>query len=197
MIHISRRAKIFLSFLAIVIGGYLLASLIRGSNSVPEEFFEARLQGALIAQKIVNLSNQSTEDLKTIGELNTQGRFTEALELTARIADQSREIRDQAIGLSREIEKMTTSLSLVTSIEAREAALESISGRLALISRLINYSGYLGQLLDALRNRFTGSVGNQRVADLITQINVEIEAINGFNDQATRAMEKFDAIIKQ
>ncbi len=197
MIHLPRRAKIFLSFLVIVIGGYLLASLIRGSNSVPAEFFEARLQGALIAQKIVSLSNQSTEDLKTIGELDRQGRFTEALELTARIADQSREIRDQAIGLSREIERMTTSLSSVTSIEAREAALESISGRLALISRLINYSGYLGQLLDALRNRFTGSVGNQRVADLITQINAEIEAINGFNDRATRAMEKFDAIMKE
>ena len=93
---------------------------------------------------------------------------------------------------------MTKSLSGIRSLEARQALLDSITSRLTLASRLISYSGYLGQLLDVLRNHFDGiSFKNGDVNHIVDQINSEVSAINNFNAQATQAMEKFDKIIQK
>ena len=79
--------------------------------------------------------------------------------------------------------------------KTQQAALESISNRLALINQLINYSGDLGALLDVLRSRFTGTGGtNAQVTTLVNQINTDVNAINNFNNQATQAMVKFDSV---
>lgn len=180
----------------IVIGGYVVTNFISGSNSagrVPEDFIHARLEGALIAQTIVDLSRGSATDLGRISELDREKKFIEALDLTSRVLLNSREIRDEAVKLSEQMEKMTIALSSIRSTEARQAALESISNRLALITRLINYSASLGQLLDALEKRFTGAAEqDETVKALLENINAEINAINSFNEQASRAMERFD-----
>lgn len=177
-------------------GGYWLSSFLGLTVGIPGEFTNARLQGALIAQNIVNLSNQSVLDLVEINKYDQARNFREALNLTGEVLQQSQEIRDQAIELSKQVEEMTKALSKIGSFEARQAALESIANRLALISRLINYSGYLGQLLESLQARFAGeSVPKERkVSTLVDQINAEVRAINAFNDQATQAMGRFDEI---
>lgn len=178
--------------------GFTAVRFWKLSAGIPKEFTDSRLQGALIAQDIVNLSNQSVVDLARINEFDSSKKFEDALKLTEDVVKQSQEIRDQAVNLSREIEKMTRALSDIDSLGARQAALESITNRLALISRLINYSGYLGQLLDVLRDRFAGSaVKNQEVGQLVDQINSEVRAINNFNGQAGQAMDRFDKIVSQ
>jgi len=174
-----------------------LAGILGFSGGVPQEFANSRLQGAIIAQNIVRLSGESVLDLAEINRLDQARNYTEALNLAAEVVQRSQEIRDEAIALSREVEKMTMALSEIRSLEARQAALEAIANRLALISRLINYSGYLGQLLDILGGRFDGSyVSYGEAGRLIDQINAEVRAINNFNKQATRAMERFDEIVK-
>lgn len=199
MSRFSRRLTIFLVFAFMAGGGYFVGQFLGLSGGIPEEFKEARLQGALIAQNIVNLSNESVLDLVEINKLDRARNFTEALNLTSEVVNNSQEIRDQAIALSRQIEVMTRALSKISSLEARQAALESITNRLALISRLINYSGYLGQLLDSLRSRFDGGFvsGGRSVERLVDQINGEVKAINSFNGQASQAMERFDSIVNK
>ena len=197
MLHFSRRIKLSIVFFAVVISGYVVVHLVASLGGVPQEFNEARLQGALIAQNIVDLSNKSASDLGKINELDRQRNFNEALALTTQVIAQSQEIRNQAVALSSEIEKMTRSLSGIGSDEARQAALESITSRLALISRLINYSASLENLLSVLRNRFAGAPSSHtKVQGMIDQINAEVTAINSFNNQAVQAMERFDALIK-
>jgi len=177
-------------------GGYFLSRFFDFSAGIPPQFVDARFQGALIAQNIVNLSNESVLDLVEINKFDQSKNFTEAINLTTEVVKQSQEIRDQAVELSSQVEIMTKALSEITSFEARQAALEAIASRLALISRLINYSGYLGQLLDTLRIRFDGGkVKSGEVTLLIDQINAEVRAINAFNNQSTQAMERFDAIV--
>lgn len=194
----SRRITLFVVFVAIVLGGYGASRLLSFSRSIPSEFQDARLRGALIAQNIVNLSNDSGKNLEKISELDRQGQFKEALAITADAAKQSAGIRDQAVALADEIGKMTKALSGIQSFEARQAALESIASRLALLNRLINYSSYLAELTEALQNRFTGVPGAaKQVAVLVNQINAEVKAINSFNGQAGQAMDRFDAIVKQ
>ncbi|MEK7508156.1 MAG: hypothetical protein AAB602_03700 [Patescibacteria group bacterium] len=193
----SRRAKIFIAFILILGGGYTGISLWKNaSGAIPEELARARVQGALISENIVNLSSKSASDLNAINQLDKEGKYTEALELTTNVIKQSQEIRDKAIALSDQIGTMTKSLSGISSLEARQALLDSITSRLALVSRLINYSGYLGQLLDVLRDHFAGvSFKEGDVAHLVDQINSEVSAINSFNSQAAQSMEKFDKIL--
>lgn len=185
-------------FVLLVGGGYTAVHFLWNSGGVPQAFTDARMKGALISQNIVNLSNQSTLDLAKIDEYDMQGNYTEALNLSTDVVKQSQEIRDQAVELSGQVEEMTKALSDIDSLDARQAALESISNRLALLSRLINYSGYLGQLLDALRSNFTGKTYDSKtVALLVDQINAEVQAINNFNDQAGQAMDRFDKIVSK
>jgi hypothetical protein len=166
-------------------------------NGAPVAFSESRMQGALIAQTIVGASKQSAFDLEKINELDRNGKFNEALDLVKKTIEKSQEIREQAVKLSEELQKMAQAVSGVRSEAARQAAIESVSSHLSLISRLINYSGYLDQLLGVLKNRFSGDfVRAGEVADLIKNINTEISAINDFNAQAEKAMEQFDSLVK-
>ncbi len=194
----SRRTRwlVFVIVFVFMAGGGYAASLFLGrAGVIPKEFTDARSQGAMIAQNIVDLSKQSTADLAKVNDFDAKGDYTDALTLTTNMIEQSQQIRDQAVQLSSQVETMTRSLSNIGSLDARQAALESIASRLALISRLINYSGYLGQLLDTLRSHFTGNPPQGHdVATLIDQINSEVNAINNFNNQATQSMMKFDKI---
>jgi hypothetical protein len=192
----SRRVKVIFALFFVVGFGIFATWFVRYSNGSLEDFSGARLQGALIAQKIVDLSNESMTNLTRINELDRERNFTEALTMTTEVVKQSQEIRNLAVELSVEVEKMTKALTDIKSFEARQAALESISSRLALITRLISYSNHLSQLLDELRIRFaTQTARGSTVKNLVDQINAEVNAINNFNRQAGEAMERFDRIV--
>lgn len=198
MPRFSRRTKIILLFAAIVIVGYVVTLAWADRNQVPQSFTDARLQGAIIAQNIVNLSNQSAADLEKVNAYDQQGNYTEALNLTTNMLTQSEDLRNQAIKLSAQIEQMTRALSDISSFDARQAALESISSRLALINQLVNYSGDLGNLVDALRGRFMGKpLDGQHLQALVNQVNTDVSAINNFNKQAGQAMDQFDKIVNK
>jgi hypothetical protein len=179
----------------VAIGSGIFALFSR-SNPVPQAFIEARSQGAAIAANIVNLSNQSTAELGTVNELDKQGNYTDALTMTTDLVTQSQKLRDQAVALSNQISAMTQALSSVDSLEARQAALESITSQLAIITQLINYSNDLDKLLLTLQGHFTGqTVKAGDVQALVNQINLDVVAINNFNTQATQAMAQFDKVV--
>lgn len=197
MFRFSRHLKIAFVFALIVAGGYLAGRFGFSSNTPPAEFQEARLRGAVVAQDIVNLSNQIGGDLGRVNQFDREGKLKEALILTTDLINKSQEVRSRAVDLSRELEKMTKTLIAVKSTEAQSAALESIANRLTLINHLISYSDYLAQLLNKLQERFVGIQTDGSVEALIKQINDEVAAINSFNDQAGQAMDRFDAIIRK
>ena len=59
MLESSRQTKIIIVFLALIIVGAITAWFSSRKSGVPADFTAARQQGALIAQNIVDLSNQS------------------------------------------------------------------------------------------------------------------------------------------
>lgn len=196
MPRISARAKWVIGFIVVIAAGYGLTLFFEAQNKIPQAFNDARSQGAIISQNIVNLSNQSTGDLQKVNQYDAQGNYGQALAVTADVIERSKELRDQAVLLSNQISGMTTALSNINSFEARQAALQAISSRLALITQLINYSGDLGGLLDALQSRFNGKyISNARIQALVNQINTDVNAINNFNAQANLAMQQFDKIV--
>ncbi|HVM76576.1 MAG TPA: hypothetical protein VMU07_00240 [Candidatus Paceibacterota bacterium] len=196
MATISRRTKIIVVFVILVIVGYGVAIYWGSRNKVPVAFTNARLQGALISQDIVNISNSSTAELAQVNKDDQQGDYTDALTLTTNLVNQSEDLRNKAVDLSNQIGTMTQSLSSVNSFQAQQAALQSISSRLALINQLITYSNDLDKLLLVLQARFSGQPqSNATVQGLVNQINTDVNAINNFNAQAEQAMQQFDKIV--
>lgn len=195
---IQNKLKIFV-IAGILVTGLLVISLVLSfDGGVPAQFNEARLQGAMIAQNIVELSGKSTLDIQSIERLEKAGNYKEALSVIEGAVKRSQEIRENAVKLSGELEKMTKSLSDLDSFEARQAALESISSHLALVSRLINYSAYMGDLLNIIKSKLSGDWSRSaEIQGLISQVNAEVTAINNFNNQANQSMERFDAIINK
>ncbi len=197
MTKVSRRTKAVVVFIVLVVVGYAIAVFWGNRNQVPVAFTNARLQGALISESIVGISNSSTAELAAISKDDQSGNYTDALTLTTNLINQSQDLRDQAVSLSNQIGIMTQSLSSINNFNAQQAALESISSRLALINQLINYSGDLDHLLGVLQTRFSGKyVPAGTVQGIVNQINTDVNAINNFNAQGTAAMDQFDKIVK-
>jgi hypothetical protein len=197
MSKFSRRTKAIVVFIILVVAGYAIALYWGNRNQVPIAFTNARLQGALISEDIVDISTSSTVELAKVNQDDQAGNYNDALTLTTNLITQSQQLRDQAVQLSNQIGIMTQSLSSINSFPAQQAALESISSRLALINQLINYSSDLDHLLEVLQARFSGQYeAPGTVNTIVNQINIDVNAINNFNAQATTAMAQFDKIVK-
>jgi len=196
----SRKIKIFLALVVIVVGGYVAGSRLglSSSNGATDDFKDARAQGAIVAQDIVNLSNGLQTDLERVNKLDSEGNYAEALTATVELLKRTQEVKTKALELSEQLERMTGALADIDSALARQAALESISNRLALIGRLLSYSDYLGQLFASLNLRFSGQqLQENHIKNLIAQVNAEVTAINNFNREASQAMDRFDTIVEQ
>jgi hypothetical protein len=195
MLESSRQTKIIIVFLALICVGVATAWFSSRKSGVPTDFTSARQQGALIAQNIVDLSNQSTNDLTQVNTLDKSGDYTDALVLTTNIITKNQTLHDQAVSLSDQIEAMAKALPEISSDSARQDALDAISSRLALVSELINYSGDLENLLVTLQGHFTGaSIKPGDVQTIVDQINTDVNAINNFNSQAQQSMVQFDTL---
>ncbi len=197
MSKLSRRTKVVIAFIAVVVAGYAIALFWQSQNQIPVAFTNAESQGAIIAENIVTISNQSNATLEQVNTDDARGDYKDALSLVSGMVTQSEDLRNQAVDLSNQVQQMTQALSGVNSLPAQQAALSAISSHLALINQLINYSGDLGNLLDALQARFQGQplpAGSQSIPALVNQINTDVNAINNFNAQATQEMQQFDKI---
>jgi septal ring factor EnvC (AmiA/AmiB activator) len=191
MLTLPRRVALIAGVSALVVAGYF-ARLGQSSDTVPQEFREARQQGSVIAQDIVNISNGIAQDLQRVNQLDREEKYGEALEANTEILERIPQIKDKATLLSKELERMTASLAEIQNQEAKQAAIESITNRLTVISRLFSYSTYLGQLSAVLQDRFQGVGSAVSVPAIISQIDAEVTAINSFNRSASEAMDRFD-----
>ena len=193
----SRRTKIIAAFIIIVAVGYGLVLFWRAQNGVPANFTAARLQGAIIAQTIVNDSNQSTDGLNAINKYDQEGDYTDALASTTALISQDAGLRTEAVQLAAQVQQMSTEIPNIKSSDAQQAAVQSMTNRLAVINELITYSNDLDHLLAVLQSRFSGTPQpNTEVANIVSQINADVNMINNFNTQAGLAMDKFDSLEK-
>jgi hypothetical protein len=171
------------------------ARLGMSSDVVPTRFLEARQGGSEVSQEIVELSNRFSGELAEINRLDQEKKYAEALDLTTNMVQRIPEMRNKATDLTKELDKMTSSLLEIQSEEARQAAVNAITNRMALIGRLFSYSDYLLQLSQALQDRFVQRPNYQSVEELTTRINSEVQAVNIFNKEASEAMDRFDQIM--
>ena len=157
--------------------GYGLALFWQAENEVPASFTAARMQGAIIAQTIVNNSNQSTDELNAINKYDQEGDYADALASTTDLINQSAGIAQRG-GTAFHAGEPDDDRSFEHHVAARAAGgAASITIRLAVINELISYSNDLDQLLAVLQSRFSGTpVANARWTNIVNQINADVNA---------------------
>ncbi len=188
-----KRIRLLILFIIIILIGYfVLRFLTVETRNVPEDFLRARQEASLIASEIVAISNESTNNLNEIAELDKEGKYTEALVLISQELKRNRQAREKAIKLSVQLETMAKNLSQISPASASQVALQAISSETALISRLITYNEYLTQLLEVLREKFLGKSDGDKILELLVKINGEIQAINDLNRKFNEVMGEFD-----
>lgn len=191
---IPKKIRIFVIFLLIMftiyfIGQFLFAKI----RTIPQDFLKARQEASLVAQVIVKLSEESAVEIEKISDLSKAGDYTAALNLVVKEMEHNRDIRQKAMSLSSNLEAMTrASLGIHPDSSAR-LALEAVSVETTLISRLINYSDYLNQLLEILRAKLLGKSDSQeKINELISKINTEAKAVNELNKKFNDLISNFD-----
>ena len=192
----SKAVKIVAPLIAVLVMGFLVSYFRLFSAEVAPAFRDARNQGALISDSIVGLSNDISTDLAKVNEYDKNGQSREALDLTTVLHLRVQQVKQQANELSEQLKSMITGLDSIQSQDAKQAAMEAITDRMALISRLLSYGQYLDQLTDVLSNHFAGVPDKASVQIIISQINAEVTAVNSFNKQAVQAMQRFDERLK-
>lgn len=167
-----------------------------GGKFVPEEFVDSRIKGAVIAEKIVNLSNSSIKSIEKIAEHEANGSYKLAVSIVSQELDKTKEIRQEAIKLSNYLDQMAKSLSSIKPRKARDLATEAVGQEVQLINRLLSYSEYLNYLFELLRAKFEGKIndGEARLQELLQLTNQEVNSINTLNQKFNLTMEKFDAL---
>lgn len=164
---------------------------------LPGEFSDARIKGAEIAGKIVELSRDTLSQLDQVSQYDQKRKAARALAAIAKALDSNRESQIQAIQLSSQLTAMAENIPRVQPADARYLATEAVTAETTLVSRLIYYNNYLTQLFEALKVKFQNpdvQYLDGQVNDLINKINDEAKAINLLNKQFTSTMAEFDAI---
>jgi hypothetical protein len=191
----TKKGKIYVLFASMLFGGYAIYKIVAFASATPKDFEEARLRGAEISQEIVNISAQIKDDLAIVNELDKNWDYSGALTKISEVAKKTEDMRGKAVELSAELQIMTSALPKLGGEDAKQAVVESVSNRLALLSRLINYSDYTYRLVSVLREKFAGTWhSREEVAGLVEKINAEVTAVNSFNQSAMAAMDRFDKL---
>lgn len=182
----------------------LAAALILGiyyvvfpGKFLPGEFTDARIKGATVAQRIVELSRDTLSQLNQVSQYDQQRRTSEALIVISNAVLANRESQAEAIRLSSQLNAMAENLSRIKPDSARQIATEAVTAEVALASRLIYYNAYLAELFETLKVKLQRPKAyylDGQVNDLINKINDEAQAINELNKKFNSAMAELDGI---
>jgi len=192
----TKQILVWIVIIGILIGGVWLAWYFgwQGGNHLPEEFAEARREGGFVAEQIVFFGHQSLAGLEQIGGLDEVGKYAEALERVREELERNRQARDEALLLSSHLGTMAAYLSEIKPPRAQALATEAVGHEVGLVNRLLRLHGLLASLFELLEGKFEGRIesDDERVRQIIFDINKEIKAINGLNLKFNKLMERFD-----
>ena len=184
ILKLPRQIRFLIVLILVIIGVFLLWRIVFYEPLVvPAKFLEANRTGVSIAENIVTLSKESAERIAVISNLDKEGKIAEALDLVYRELERNKEMREEAVRLSRELEIMAGAVEEINPENFRVRALQAINAEVSLMNRLINYNDYLFQLLTALRDKFLYNIAppKDKIDELIAKINTETQEINELN----------------
>ncbi len=187
---------------AIIAAALLLAFLIglldvSHRPYVPPEFLKARASGSDAAQKIVDTSDASIQNLQKIQEDESAGKYITALDLVLNEINENSATRSDAIQLSKQLNIMTSNLQDVRPEVAANIGLQAITSESQIVEGLISYNNYTYELLNLLRARLENGSSTATISQIngvISKMNKQAASINDLNSKYESLMQQFDLL---
>lgn len=193
-----KKFRFFLVLLIVVglsLGGWSIFSA--GGNYIPQSFTDARRESAIVGEQIVSLSGESSSGIQQIQKLQADQKYNEALDAVVAERKRVSDMRDKGSELLASLSVMTQSLSEIQPEASRTSALQAINYETGIVNHLLTYNELLDQLMQLVASRVLyGNDVSSKFNDLITQINIEISAVNDLNIKFTDAMAALEKGLK-
>ncbi len=198
----SRRNKnifvaVFLIIFLIVAAVFLLLQA-KTEEDLPDSFLEANAAASQISRFITNSTNESVKKLEEINLEHKAGNYEKAFYMTIEEIKKNNQVREQALLLSNELQKMAASAQDIKSPKAQQLIIQAISSEIALVTHLLIYNEYWNLLLENLKNKFLGlspEFSEVKTSELIEKINNEVVTINELNRKYHTLIEEFKRAI--
>jgi len=169
--------------------------LVNRPAKIPQDFLDARSRGAQIAQEINSFADSASASLDEISKKDSEGDYTQALDLTLIEIKRAREAKDKSIELLGELQKMTAAITDIDSEELQQTAMQAVSTEVSLVGKLIEYNDDLNQLLDNMRLKFVSyspTDYNKDTETITRRINEKALQINEMSRKYHALMREFD-----
>lgn len=179
----------------IVLAGSFVAFRFLGASQVPKEFRDARDEGGVISERIVENAKSVTESLNQVSSLEAQKQYGEEDAKINDLEKQNQAMKDDALALSKQMEIMLNIIPEIRSEKARDTAFQAVNSELAVITNLLSYGDFMERLFGVLRERTVKNRAAQ-IDGWLHEINNEVQQINDYNAKARDAFTQFDSITK-
>jgi len=190
-------ALIGVAIAIVIVLGYFGIARYRATHRVPAEFSTARAAGGNDAQQITDLSKQVRDDLNQLQDLQHKGQYKEAQKLLTDIETKNATLKTVSLDLATQLATMAQSVSGISNKDVQALALDALNVHLKMISQVVEYNAHLGELTGLLSAKLQYHMASQqRIDELVKQINTDVDAVNGLNTQATEKLKAFDDAIR-
>ncbi len=187
---------VIMAVAAIIFLSYILSTA--STRIVPSKFADARVTAAQHAADVVGMLAVTNGRIREVEQLVREGRKSDALTIVTEEIEKSKDIREKALQLSVELEKMVESIPAIHSDEASRIALVATTKETQLISRLIAYTEELQDLLTDLSFAVTQPWPDYGdVNDSISDSNEIADEVNALNEEYKKEMEGFDTLVEE
>ncbi len=194
------KSPLFYTFVAILFtAAIILASHLFSraefAAEIPPEFLEARRDASLTSKEIVVLTESVNKAVREINLLDVAEQRPRAMEVVELAKTDIASASSRAFDLSRHLERMTQSLSSLSSGSAQRLAYAAIATELSLVSEFLTYTENLNDFLASIERSFTrGSTREEQeaISKALHEVNESAKTINRLNDEFLAKMKLFD-----
>jgi len=193
--RISKKTLLVLEIIAgIIILAFLafIFSSLSGRN-IPDDFYASRQSASGYAQNIVSMLSQTSANINALQKGDVFKTRSEAADMISGEIQKNRDIREKAVQLALDLERMAKNIPDISPKEAAQTALVAITQETALIGQLLSYNNDLNQLFMLAQEELVN--GFRNYADMnaiIKRVNDEANQINSLNQRFNDEMKKFD-----
>lgn len=192
--RLNRPWAITLTTLIVVVGSFVAFRFL-GATQVPKEFKDARDEGGVISERIVQKAQSVAQSLGEVNSLESARKYDEENAKIEELRKQNQSMKEDALALSNQMEAMLKVIPDIRSEKARAVAFQAVNSELAVIADLLSYGDYMEKLFAVLQNH-TLKNRSAQIAGWIHEINKEVQAINDMNTKAREAFARFDNVTK-
>jgi hypothetical protein len=195
----SKRALITFALIAMGAGVLYGAYLFSNTGHLPSAFTEARDKAALASQEIVRLTNETSEIIKEVNNLERTGAYAQARETLEKAEKSNEAAHKQAITLSVELQGLAESLVGVRKSNSQRLAYQAVAVELSLVTQFINYTDQVNSFLEELAAVLEGIISPDRTSleAKLKSANEMAKRINDLNAEFQERMKEFDRSLEK